>query len=118
MRLTPNERAARFRARKRGETVPTLQPGPKEGFKQSAEHVAKRTKRGQEHPAWKGDAVTIKGGRSRAKRKFALDVCQKCGAPATDRHHKDGNPRNNAESNIEILCEPCHIRAHGKVPRR
>jgi len=40
--MTPKERALRYRARKRGEDVPKVRGGPKLGYRQSKEHIAKR----------------------------------------------------------------------------
>lgn len=74
--------------------------------------------RGEAHYAWKGNAAQRHTGRHRAQRLFAADTCERCSATASEavkihRHHKDGNPLNNARENVEILCEPCHIKAHG-----
>lgn len=30
--------------------------------------------------------------------------------PATEVHHRDGNPRNNDPANLMPLCKPCHSR--------
>jgi len=41
--------------------------------------------------------------------------CKKCGETRKESltfHHKDGNPRNNKLSNIEILCKECHGKEH------
>jgi len=43
--MTPKERAYRYRARKRGEAVPKVREGPKLGYRQSEEHIAKRMNR-------------------------------------------------------------------------
>ena len=108
------ERARRWRARKRGEVVSLQAPGPKPGFKQSPEHVAKRTRTGEDHHAWVGDAVSKKGGRSRALRRYRdIGPCSQCGSTIyVERHHRDRNTANNAESNIAILCKACHAEAH------
>ena len=42
--------------------------------------------------------------------------CEKCHIPFTRNlkahiHHKDGNPKNNKESNLEVLCPNCHSKA-------
>ncbi len=58
-------------------------------------------------------------GRKQAARVLQfLDLCVGCGADAEERHHKDGNPVNNARENIVPLCGGCHQLAHGKHPRR
>lgn len=89
-------------------------PGPKPGYKQSPEHIAKRIKRGEEHPNWKGDEITERSGRSRALRAFPDGPCEVCGEPA-ERHHKDGNTANNSPSNIAMLCRRHHMTADGRL---
>ncbi|MDY6796971.1 MAG: HNH endonuclease signature motif containing protein [Actinomycetota bacterium] len=36
--------------------------------------------------------------------------CERCGAPATEVHHKDEDTDNNDWDNLEALCKPCHSR--------
>jgi len=49
-------------------------------------------------------------------------MCRRCtergihGVPSEMVHHRDGNPRNNDESNWEPLCRECHERHHGRLP--
>jgi hypothetical protein len=44
------------------------------------------------------------------------DLCERCGVvPPLDRHHKDGNPRNNDRSNIACLCRRCHQTVDGRI---
>lgn len=47
------------------------------------------------------------------------EACPKCGR--TDkkihRHHKDVDPLNNDQSNIEILCSTCHAAEHAQLRR-
>lgn len=38
--------------------------------------------------------------------------CQKCGATANVIHHRDGDDRNNVDSNLLCLCNPCHLTLH------
>lgn len=105
----------RYRLRKKGIPVPFAPP--RSGFKQTPEHVAKRTRSGEEHYAWQGDAVSEKGGRKRALRAFpAIGPCA-CGEPKAERHHKDGNTANNDPSNIDILCRRCHMEADGRMTK-
>lgn len=41
--------------------------------------------------------------------------CVCCGAPYHEVHHIDGDPSNNAEDNLIVLCPNCHqVRVHGK----
>jgi hypothetical protein len=90
--------------------------GPKPGYKQTPEHIAKRIRRGSEHHAWKGDAVTPKGGRTRALRYYKdIGPCSACGAQHAERHHKDGDTANNEPDNIAILCRKCHMEADGRM---
>jgi len=50
-------------------------------------------------------------GRRVARALYPLpDQCELCPAPATDRHHKDGDTDNNRKGNIQFLCHPCHTR--------
>ena len=44
--------------------------------------------------------------------------CQKCGA-AVDLvvHHRDGDDRNNRDSNLACLCNPCHLSLHRPLTR-
>ena len=50
----------------------------------------------------------------RTQRKWpALHSCDVCGGTRTlQRHHADGDPRNNSEKNVEILCQRCHTDTH------
>lgn len=90
-------------------------PGPKRGYKQSADHIAKRIKRGDSHPNFVGDAVSVRGGRTRALRAFSPQPCEICGAGKVDRHHRDGDTANNAPDNIGFLCRRCHMEADGRM---
>ena len=116
--LTANERAARYRARKRGEAVPVLPRGPKPGFKQPPEQIEKRKRWGPDHHAWKGDSVDDQTGRKRARHRFDALVCTECGSDRrVERHHKDGNTKNNVPDNIAILCRRCHMVADGRLEK-
>jgi len=93
-----------------------MKPGPRKGYKQSPEHIEKRKRFGAEHPNWKGENVTKKGGRTRAQRLYPnIGPCSECGNPRSERHHKDDNPANNVPSNIAILCRSCHMRKDGRL---
>jgi hypothetical protein len=75
-------------------------------------------KRGEEHYAWKGDEVDPDAARCRARRAYReLGDCERCGEPAVDRHHKDGNTRHNARSNLAFLCRRCHMAIDGRLER-
>ncbi len=68
----------------------------------------------EQHPRWTGESGSDKAGRDRAVRWFPdPHPCASpgCTKPA-ERHHKDRNPRNNVESNIEWLCHTHHMRLH------
>lgn len=50
-----------------------------------------------------------------------LFTCERCGHTATielPRHHKDRNRANNASTNLEVLCIPCHNKEHMQEKRR
>jgi hypothetical protein len=60
-----------------------------------------RSKVRRDFPEWKVEAVYL-----------AQDgCCLRCGGSLESgfhRHHKDGNPANNATENLELLCPQCH----------
>lgn len=116
MALTVNERAARHRARKSGKNIPLLTAGVKKGYKQTSEHVEKRKKFGEEHHAWLGNKIVRRSGRTRAERLFQKEPCEVCGEDKKriDRHHKDGDTKNNERTNIKFLCRKCHMREDGR----
>jgi len=90
------------------------------GAKQSDEHIGKRKRFGADHPLWVGDAVSEKGGRTRALRAYPSPLaCERCGRKnhRLDRHHKDGNTANNARDNIASICRKCHMTADGRINR-
>lgn len=51
-------------------------------------------------------------------------LCKRCaaagrrGVPATVVHHRNGNPEDNRDENLEGLCRDCHERLHGRKRRR
>jgi len=51
-------------------------------------------------------------------RRNMLKMCEICGFDSTKEilgiHHKDGNRKNNAKENLQILCPNCHSLAHLK----
>jgi hypothetical protein len=108
------ERAARYRARKRGESVP-VKAYPR-GYKQDPEHAAKRRRHGAEHHSWKGDGIAERSGRTRARRAYPqVGPCARCGSDTAERHHIDDDTRNNSPENIAILCRRCHMLADGRL---
>lgn len=72
---------------------------------------------GDKHRLWRGDLASQHAKRTRAQRLYRLGKCQRCGKPATERHHKDDNPGNNEASNVERLCRRCHMVADGRLER-
>lgn len=70
---------------------------------------------GSNHRSWKGDQITVGSGRLRARRQYAIGPCERCGKPGLDRHHKDGNTKNNDPINVEILCRRCHMEVDGRL---
>ena len=71
--------------------------------------------RGTAHPDWKGDAASPTSKRARAQRWYPLGPCEACGKPATDRHHRDGDPGNNTPGNIALRCRRCHMLLDGRL---
>lgn len=87
--------------------------GVKGMFSKEALDRMSTAKRGDKNPVWKGDAVSITGGYSRANRNFTPDNCWGCSTPEkVERHHIDGNPRNNEAANLMYLCPKCHKSFH------
>jgi hypothetical protein len=92
--------------------------GQRKGYKQTAEHIANRIKRGEKHQNWIGDSVSVRGGRTRALRIYPkIGPCEVCGKEKTERHHKDGNTANNSPDNISILCRKCHMVEDNRLDR-
>lgn len=77
--------------------------------------TAKGFRKGSTHPCWLGDAASDNGGRQRAQKAFQLGPCARCGKPGHDRHHKDGNTKNNSPDNVEVLCRRCHMVTDGRL---
>lgn len=60
-----------------------------------------------------------RNGRTVAGRLIALDLCSGCGSTRNlQRHHKNGEPWDNSESNIVVLCGSCHRFVHEGLWRR
>lgn len=73
---------------------------------------------GEGHPNWRGDAAKTHVKRVRAHRVIPeLGPCEKCGAPARDRHHIDGDTGNNVPENLTALCRRCHMEVDGRLAR-
>lgn len=70
---------------------------------------------GPKHHSWKGDNITLGRGNQRAREIFESMPCENCGNPKSQRHHKDGNPRNNNPKNIKFLCAKCHMERDGRL---
>jgi hypothetical protein len=67
-----------------------------------------------DHRVYRPNSTSPKTGQGRAQRWFPIppsQVCAECEvAPATERHHWDRNPLNNAPTNVIFVCTPCHHR--------
>ena len=87
------------------------------GYKQTAEHIAKRKRTGKDNWQWEGDAVSATGGRARALRKFPAKPCEKCGKKKAEQHHIDGDTSNNADDNVRFLCRRCHMIIDGRIEK-
>jgi hypothetical protein len=59
--------------------------------------------------------IQPQAGRLRAQRWYPMQACECCGAEGKDRHHRDGNPLNNAPENIAFLCRRCHMKVDGRM---
>lgn len=60
--------------------------------------------------------MTKNSGRREAQRKYRVDRCEKCGAiGGLQRHHRDGDPTNNKQDNISVLCPSCHAQYHLRI---
>jgi hypothetical protein len=98
-----------------------MKRGPKKGYKQSSRHIMLRQRYGPENTRWKYLDVLPGTARRRCYRYVSIvGQCQSCGEKeACDRHHKDGNPFNHDQRNIELLCRKCHCRTHAnKICKR
>lgn len=45
-------------------------------------------------------------------------VCEVCGEPAVEVHHKDLNFLNNTPDNLICLCKKCHAQAHSEAEKK
>lgn len=75
---------------------------------------------GPDNVRWAGEKVSEQGGRQRARRLYPGPLeCQVggCSNKRVERHHKDGNTRNNDPSNIAFLCNKHHKEADGRMSR-
>lgn len=65
--------------------------------------------------AWQEGRIKVssdKAGRRQAV-KAILPQCERCGSVSRRHvHHKDGNPQNNSQANLQTLCGSCHRLAH------
>jgi hypothetical protein len=66
---------------------------------------------------FRGDNITEDSGRCRARRLFSLGPCIDCGEPGIDRHHEDGNTKNNDPENVKIVCRTCHMIRDGRMEK-
>lgn len=67
---------------------------------------------GERHDKWKGDRAGDGAKRSRARRRYRLGPCERCGADGVHRHHRNRDVGDNSPGNIEILCAACHSDEH------
>lgn len=62
--------------------------------------------------------MSVATSRQIARAKKSKGPCERCGGPAKLVHHKDEDPFNNEDGNLENLCSPCHtLRHHHKQER-
>lgn len=75
--------------------------------------------KGERNPRWNGgisyfpNHYEVKKNRARLIKERGL-FCAKCGRRVAiskiQQHHKDGNKKNHADSNIDLLCPTCHCK--------
>ena len=71
------------------------------------------------HLAYQDQLRRARNGRCMAGRIVELDFCSACGSTrGLQRHHKNGEPWDNAQSNIIVLCAKCHSACHQGTWRR
>jgi len=92
--------------------------GVKKGYSQTPEHIERKKRFGKDHHAWKGYQTADPRARARQLIKVC-GPCELCGTSSKrrERHHKDGNPRNNKRSNLRVLCRECHMIEDGRIKR-
>ena len=76
--------------------------------------------RGMNPGAWPSTTVNPESCRNQARKLFKAmpSLCERCkDCEPRDRHHKDGNTRNNLRSNILFLCRRCHMAMDGRLDR-
>jgi 5-methylcytosine-specific restriction endonuclease McrA len=44
-----------------------------------------------------------------------IGPCVSCGAERSERHHIDGDTRNNTPENVISMCRKCHMREDGRL---
>lgn len=73
---------------------------------------------GASNPNWKL-TKTLRPSNKKSLRRHIIardQVCQDCGSSKNLHvHHVDSNPQNNDESNLILLCKPCHATRHEKL---
>jgi len=56
--------------------------------------------------------------KQRARILRARPICERCGAAwSRHLHHRDRDPFNRADANVEALCRECHEREHAGEAR-
>ena len=71
-------------------------------------HKLSQSKWEEKNPMWKGDKVNDNSARQRAIRRFPVPK-------GYQRHHIDGNPKNNDPSNILIVTAKQHMIEDGRM---
>ena len=74
-------------------------------------------KQGKPNPKRRVVDPTIVASRARARAKTPPGPCVFCGGEGDNINHKDRDPHNNDESNLERLCVMCHRRQHAMEER-
>lgn len=74
------------------------------------------TRRGEGNSNWSANP-TRHAGSQRARYWYDLQPCEVCGSEKSERHHRDGDSRNNERSNIMFLCRRHHMIEDGRMQR-
>ena len=84
----------------------------RKGIKFTEEHKRKIGRRGEENKNWKGDNITLRTGGNRARHLYR---CPLLSWLNLERHHINGNPKDNRPENIAFLSQKDHMEKDGRV---
>jgi len=79
---------------------------------------------GAKNPNWQDGRSTLPYARGWTRKAKALawerakGLCEHCGQPGRDTHHKDFQKDNHDLENLQVLCRRCHKKLHAEHHRR